>query len=143
MGAATLIFSGGATSAGQPEPKPLPRELQRTLRVGQSIRFDENLWVTFVKVSSDSRCPMNARCIWAGDAEVVLFVKVGLRPPEVVTLHTNEDPRNVVLSALPDGMVGIPKSYIMTLRQLTPQPVTWHQLSQREYRLTLGFSTAL
>ena len=114
----------------------------RELAVGETVRFDKALRVTFLKVTKDNRCPMNARCITAGDAEVLLEVKLGANKPETVTLHTNDEPRYAVFSALPDGMIGIPKSYTVRLRKLTPQPIAGKKTRQRDYRLTLGFSIA-
>jgi hypothetical protein len=134
------LMSLTATAA----PESMPAEGTRKLAVGQTVRFDKGgIRVKFIKVSKDSRCPMNARCITAGDAEVILEVKVGSKKPELVTLHTHDEPRYAVFSALPDGMIGIPKSYTVSLQELTPQPIAGRKTRQRDYRLTLGFSIAV
>ena len=125
-------------------PESMPGDGTRTLAVGQTVRFDKGgIRVKFIKVAKDSRCPMNARCITAGDAEVILEVKVGSKKPELVTLHTHDEPRYAVFSAIPDGMIGIPKSYTVSLQELTPQPIAGRKTRQRDYRLTLGFSIAV
>jgi hypothetical protein len=113
--------------------------IAKYLRAGQTWRIDQGLKVTFVSVRNDSRCPINARCIWEGDAEVVLRVTVGNRKPQEVILHTTLDPRLVTIPAqsLPDGMIGIPKSYVISLRQLTPQPVAGKTIPQTAYRAKL------
>lgn len=139
LGGGTLMLAGSASA----EPAGPSPEDTRKLRVGQTVWFDRLLGVTFVKVLSDSRCPINARCIWAGDAEVLLRVQVGLQKARFVTLHTYLDPKYAVVSALPAGVIGIPKSYIVRLMNLTPQPFAGRPTRQRDYCLTLGFSIAL
>lgn len=138
LGAGTFMLTTGSSRA-----EGDARTHERILSVGQTVRFDKALRVTFLKVTKDSRCPVNARCITAGDAEVLLEVKVAGKKPELVKLHTHDDPRYVVISALPDGMIGIPKSYTVKLKSLTPQPVAGKRTRQRDYRLTLGFSIAV
>ena len=136
-----LPLTSLAASAG---PESAPGEGSRKLAVGQTVRFDKGgIRVKFLKVGNDSRCPMNARCISAGDAEVILEVKVGSKKPELVTLHTHDEPGYAVFSAIPDGMIGIPKSYTVSIRELTPQPIAGRKTRQRDYRLTVGFSTAV
>ena len=34
---------------------------------------DENIWVTFDSVLSESRCPINVVCFWAGNAEILML----------------------------------------------------------------------
>lgn len=58
-----------------------------SLGVGQTDRV-EGLSVT-VRSIEDSRCPINARCITAGDAIVTLDVD-GAGGAGVVTLHTSD-----------------------------------------------------
>ncbi len=139
FGAGTMMFAANTAAAETVQAAGVG---MRELAVGKTVRFDKSLRVTFLKVSKDSRCPMNARCKSAGDAEVLLEVKVGANKPEIVTLHTNDEPRYAVFSALPDGMIGIPKSYTVRLWKLTPQPMIGRKTRQHDYRLTLGFSIA-
>lgn len=40
--------------------------------------------VHFLRVVSDSRCPINAECFWAGDAELEFSIKQGLVARKVV-----------------------------------------------------------
>jgi hypothetical protein len=44
--------------------------------------------VTFVRVSEESRCPMNARCVWEGNAKVVVLF--GSLSAETLELNTSE-----------------------------------------------------
>lgn len=69
--------------------------------------------VTLVKVVSDSRCPMNALCIWEGDAAVTLRFEQSGRTADV-TLHTS--PKGGVVSVTTNGAE-------FRLAGLTPFPV--------------------
>jgi hypothetical protein len=52
---------------------PLGREF--SLKPGESAAIEStDLRVTFLNVLSDSRCPADAVCVWAGDAVVALSV---------------------------------------------------------------------
>ena len=137
MGTCALFFSAIGASAIESETEP-------TLHVGETIRYDNGLKVAFLAVRNDSRCPMNARCIWAGDAEVVLWVKAGNQLARKVTIHTNLKPQTVVIPAnvFPPGMIGIPKSYVIGIASLTPQPRTDRKILQSDYRLKLSISVA-
>ena len=44
--------------------------------IGQTFRVD-GLKITPIKVIEDSRCPMNARCIWAGTVRITARVREG------------------------------------------------------------------
>ena len=66
-GIATLTLTGCAATAANPQPPSGPA------RLGQTVYVDGPR-VTPLRVIEDSRCPMNARCVWAG--RVVLRVKV-------------------------------------------------------------------
>ena len=62
-----------------------------TLRapVGTAVDAGNGTRVTLLRVTDDSRCPINAFCIWEGNATVVLrFERAGSAPTET-TLHTN------------------------------------------------------
>jgi hypothetical protein len=67
-GIASVALAGcAATAANPPQPPSGPA------RLGQTVYVDGPR-VTPLKVIEDSRCPMNARCVWAG--RVVVRVKV-------------------------------------------------------------------
>ena len=59
------------------------------LPVGRSVDAGNGARVTLVRVVDDSRCPMNALCIWEGSASAVLrFERAGAATVDT-TLHTN------------------------------------------------------
>ncbi|NOQ74038.1 MAG: hypothetical protein GQ574_18675 [Crocinitomix sp.] len=51
---------------------------------------DVNLFVQFDTIVSDSRCPIDANCIWAGNAEVGFSVTYN-KELENMNLNTNSD----------------------------------------------------
>jgi hypothetical protein len=81
-------------------------------KLGQSVEA-RGVKVTLQRVVSDSRCPMNAVCIWEGDAAVALRFEASGRALDV-TLHTNQ--RGGVVSATVGGAE-------FQLIGLTPYPV--------------------
>lgn len=60
-----------------------------------------NVLVSFHDVLQDSRCPLRAECVWAGDATVSVGAALActrstprcLVPEALLTLHTNLEPR--------------------------------------------------
>jgi hypothetical protein len=65
------------------------------IRVGETIAV-EDLRIRFDAVQSDSRCPSDAVCVWAGDALVSLVVERAATPSSAISLklHTGIDPRS-------------------------------------------------
>lgn len=116
---------------------------QRGLAIGQSLRYDDGLKLTFVRVRNDSRCPIGVNCISAGDAEVVLLAYVGNQPAKIIRVHTHLNPRVVILSALPPGQIGIPKTYSVRVDALNPSPKVGAEIKQSDYRVVLGVSVAV
>lgn len=73
--------------------------------------------IKFISVVEDSRCPMNARCVWAGNAKIKVSVSVGRRRTETVELNSNMQPQTVTV-----------QGYRLTLQDLNPQkgqPANW------------------
>ncbi|MES2660139.1 MAG: hypothetical protein V4689_16065 [Verrucomicrobiota bacterium] len=132
---AAACFSGNAR-AGTDKQEPI--------RVGERLRFDSELRIDFLKVRDDSRCPINAKCVSAGDAEVVLRIKAGNQPAKNYRLHTNDNPRRLVIPAnvFPPDTGGIPKSYVIRIATLNPLPYAGKPTKQSDYRLGLHISVA-
>ena len=137
MASCAFLFSAAPASA-------VERGNDKALRVGETLRYDSGLKITFLAVRNDSRCPINASCIWAGDAEVILRVKAGNQAARRVTLHTNRKPQIFVIPAqlFPPGTAGIPKSYVISIASLTPLPEAGKKTLQSAYRLKLDISVA-
>jgi hypothetical protein len=82
--------------------------------------------VRFLRVAGDSRCPLQVQCVWAGDAAVVLEIAPRDGDAMEHTLHTNEEPKAVVLGR-----------YELTLLELSPYPVVPGDIDPDDYRATL------
>ena len=72
--AGALVLAGCAASDGFPDEPQVKAGEQFTLAAGTSAVIDGRYRVTFWKVIDDSRCPMNARCVWEGNARVAFGV---------------------------------------------------------------------
>jgi hypothetical protein len=141
--AMTILSSGlcllGGPTASAATPFNAPT---RSLAVGQSLRYDAGLKLTFVQVRNDSRCPINARCISAGNAEVVMIAKVGSQPEKIIRLQTHNKPTYVVLPAAPPGTISTMKTYYLKIGSLNPLPIAGTKTKQSDYRLVLDIDVA-
>ncbi len=71
-----------------------PSPIQITLRHGQERAVDGTvLRLSFLRVVEDSRCPIDAVCIWAGDGVAEIGVSAGEGPTSRLRLHTNLEPK--------------------------------------------------
>lgn len=116
-GIAALALSGCAATATNPQPPSGPA------RLGQTV-FVDGPHVTPLKVIEDSRCPMNARCVWAG--RVVLRVKVTGGAWQRTINLTMGEPMQVA-----DGG--------LTLVSVTPDKRTDVAIKPRDYRFAFTF----
>lgn len=76
----------------------------------------------FLRVAEDSRCPLRAQCVWEGDGAVVL--EIAPRDGDAVehTVHTNVEPKVVVLDR-----------YELTLLELNPYPEVPGEIAPEDY----------
>jgi hypothetical protein len=95
-----------------------------TLALGESVAMEQKgVLVSFGKVIEDSRCPMNARCIWEGNARIEIRARGSASARyEINTstrFNTSAKIANFVLELRrlePDRMAGAPtKGYVATL----------------------------
>jgi hypothetical protein len=103
---------------------PTPVDGQVVLAPGQTAEFSAGLSVRFVSVVGDSRCPIDAMCVWAGDAVVRIHVASGVGRADR-DLHT-EDMQPVTFDDVEVRLV-----------ELTPYPFSGHTTELRDYRATL------
>jgi hypothetical protein len=97
------------------------------LRAGQTARVGSaGLLVGFRGVASDSRCPVDVQCVWAGDAETRIPVTVGNADWTTLTLHTGLDPRSASF-----------RNYKITLVDLKPAPRSTQRIDSNSYVATL------
>lgn len=83
-----------------------------------SIRFED--------VLEDSRCPVGATCVWAGNARVALTVERTGEDPARIELNTLREPRSATVSGC-----------TVDLADLTPTRKVGEELDRRAYAVTL------
>jgi hypothetical protein len=118
-----LALSACATTRN---PAPLPDATNVAL--GQRAYADGPI-VQPVAVLEDSRCPMNARCIWAGRVRVQMLWIRG---------NGEQQPFEVILgeaTPLADGSI--------TLESVRPDKMTHAELKPADYRFSFHFAGGL
>lgn len=126
------VFADAVPSAGV-KPGPL-------LKVGESWTYDGGLIITFLEVVSDTR-----RWKVRGNAAILLRLEAGNQEPKTVRINTSADPDHVVIpeNVFPEGVVGIPKSYVIAIHKLLPEASKRGGLrAQSAYRLRLKVEVA-
>jgi hypothetical protein len=97
------------------------------IKNGEQVNVSgQNLRITFSSVSSDSRCPTGAQCVWAGNAAIALEIAKKKKKQVVVTLNTSSEPKEVDY-----------KRYKIRLVALSPHPKVNEEIDQKEYEATL------
>jgi hypothetical protein len=131
--ATTIILLSGCRTEFLPHTPSYSLGEEFNLRQGSNARVDGRWIIEFRGVPEDSRCPMNARCIWEGNARIALTIKDVSKPldsgnpPAEATMELNTSDRfdrkkpipgaGVELLHLePSRMAGAPiKDYVATL----------------------------
>jgi len=97
------------------------------LRAGQTARVGTGgLVVGFRGVATDSRCPVDVVCAWAGDAEMRVPVTIGRMAWTSLALHTTLEPRSAKF-----------RDYTITVVGLRPEPRSGQTISPERYVVTL------
>lgn len=134
LAALTLACSAGAQSDPGPNLQVIPPG-DVTLQQGQTAEVSlpgggpTALFVKFDRIVSDSRCPSNVQCVWAGEVEVLIKLS-----GEATGERTLFLPGGTSGSATADG-----GRYRIELKAVTPYPVSG-QPSSEPNRVTLGIS---
>ena len=123
--AAAAFVLAGCTSALTVAP-----ESDFTLRVNETATLSgTTISVRVDSVVGDSRCPINAVCVWAGNAAVWLRLMADAEPGTNAAVNTMVDPRSTSFEGKTITLVG-----------LDPQPTQGKPISQSDYRVRLRFS---
>lgn len=120
-----LMVGGCAETVSEVEPGEV-----FTLAPGQTVKVNgAELTIRFIEVAEDSRCPVDATCVWAGDAVVV--VETVLRSVEqVFGLHSTPGTATGPGSVALDG-------FELTLVDVRPEPRAGLPIRPEDYRVTL------
>ena len=88
----------------------------------------ENIWIRFVDVKEDSRCPADVLCVWQGRVSVAVNVIKGEQDIGDFTLALGES-ESLALQTF-DG-------YYIRLLRVEPYPFSSHEIQPSEYIATL------
>ena len=77
----------------------------------QAVAKRSKLKIKFVSVVEDSRCPVGAQCVWAGNARIKVEISVPKGEKKTFEINTETGPKG-------DQIGG----YAVTLDSLTPYP---------------------
>jgi hypothetical protein len=124
-----LLFVLLAAGAAAAQTARVGREFR--LQAGRVVTLDGGrLRIRFARVESDSRCPVDVTCVWAGNAE--LLFEVGTRSWKEKTtlkLNTNVGPER-------PGEVRYGR-YTLKLVGLVPQRRSGQEIKPGQYTATL------
>ncbi len=122
------LVLGSCTSTAYERYEQLGKEF--SLQIGQTaVLASENMVISFKEVITDSRCPKNVTCIWAGQVSCLTEI----------TKDNTVDKLVLTLSGQSDPATQSYKGYKIAFN-VTPYPEAGKQIAQEEYRLVLTFS---
>lgn len=125
-----FIFAIGsffALTAASAPPSQVSIDTDISLAVGQAVAIEsENLVIKFNKVIEDSRCPVNAVCVWAGNGKVELEIQ-----------DIGGTPKTMILNTQIEAKVAALKSRKLRLVALNPPRTQGVSISPGGYSITL------
>jgi hypothetical protein len=123
-------YVGCIGAANHVEERTGEAVLEREFKVhyGQELTVKgHDLNITFASVLDDSRCPAHVKCVWEGDAKILMRVKQANAEESQLELHTN--PRFT--------QQGDYQQYVIRLVALDPHPSSYFKTPQHDYIATL------
>ena len=128
---AGYVGCNGVTGSGvRTEERTGEAVLEREFKIkyGQELTVKgEGLRVTFASLLDDSRCPVNATCVWEGDAEILIGVRQANAEESQLALHTNQK----------FSQAGKYQQYVLRLVALDPYPRMDFEHKPGDYTATL------
>ena len=118
-----ILLSAGCSSPTQPDR--VPKDQPFDLRVGESALTTDDLRIKFDTVRSDSRCPIDAICVRAGEAVIALTIS-----------HAGEIPVGRELDTTPARSSTDYLNFRITLSELQPYPRSDRQTPLGDYVAT-------
>lgn len=126
---AAVVFLATGCAVGVDASVDTSMDANFSLRIGETARVQaEQIEITFLAVTSDSRCGKGEVCVWAGDAELRIAARIRDKDFGEYTLHTNEREGSVasfgafhvqLLALAPPAIAGrviAPDEYVANLR---------------------------
>jgi hypothetical protein len=120
------LLAAGACGGGPTQPDRVPAGQPFDLRVGDAALTTDDLRIRFDAVRSDSRCPLDALCVRAGEAVIALTVGRSGEVPVGRELDTT--PARASTSYL---------NFTITLSALAPYPRSDWRIQPGDYVATL------
>lgn len=111
-----------AGCSGPTQPDRVPKNEPFDLRIGESALTTDDLRIRFDTVRSDSRCPMDAICVRAGEAIIALTLS-----------RAGEAAVGRELDTTPARSSTIYLNFQITLSQLQPYPRSDRQIQPGDY----------
>ena len=119
-----LLLVAGCT--GPTQPDRVPKNEPFDLRIGESALTTDDVRIRFDAVRSDSRCPMDAICVRAGEAVIALTLS-----------RVGEVPVGRELDTTPARSSTTFLNFTITLSSLQPYPRSDRQIRPEDYVATL------
>ena len=113
----------------QPVPATTEAALDQEFEVrmgSQVVIANEGLRISFSRVTEDSRCPEGVKCVWTGNAKVVLKLSKARKRSAIMSLNTTLDPKH-------DDY----REYDVKLVNLNPYPKKDVRIKKKDYVATL------
>jgi hypothetical protein len=123
---AFVLVALAAGCGGQTTGPSAPLDARVTIGYGQTLSTDGGVSLRFDTVLEDSRCPMNAMCVWAGQAIV-----------QVTVIESDRERRAEIRSDPPASRTARVGDLRLEWQQLEPYPVAGRPMTPSEYRLTV------
>ena len=126
LAALALLLSAASCDKSQVQTDPFELGAPFLLAPGEQYNcLDCDVSVSFTKVVSDSRCPLDVDCVWAGIAEVELSVETEGESQVILLATVGENNRIIV------------GGYLFSLGAVNPYPTLQNPIAQSDYRITL------
>jgi hypothetical protein len=128
LGCARSTACDPATVACGPEAESVVRVDEDVVLIpGRIVRIeDSQVQLSFERVVSDSRCPRDVVCVWAGNAAARIRVWSDTATARTIDVNSTVEPK----SARIDG-------YVLRLVAVAPDPVSTTRIEPTAYRLTI------
>lgn len=96
---AVMVALTACAEATEPEVSAdvavVPAAAEMTLRMGQEAAVPGSaVKVRLLRVPEDSRCPIDAVCVWQGNAVVEVGIRAGMGPTVPLQINTDLEPHH-------------------------------------------------
>lgn len=122
-----LLFAATAYGQNAEPSKAVAAGAEFTIKVGEQVTVkDTNLTVRFLRVTEDSRCPVDVVCAWAGNARLEFELQVSKKKHALASLNTTLTPKETQF-----------KKFRVKLLRLNPGRKQGVPANSAEYEATL------